>query len=110
MKQRMAKMGLVQKFLFALQAEWYPQETLPYALEALKVTSQANFTKDDTIKPLVSHLAANLHEGSFPFIKREFYISRVRHLGVSDSTSPHSIISRFEFKKLNKFSNCSSQH
>ena len=45
--KRTAKMGLVQKLLFALQAGWYPQETLPYVIEALKVTSQANFTKDD---------------------------------------------------------------
>ena len=73
-KQRMAKMGLVRKLLFALQAEWYPQETLPYVIEALKVTSQANFTKDDTIKPLVSYLAANLHEGSFPFLERRILL------------------------------------
>ena len=44
---RTAKMGLVQKLLFALQAGCYPQKTLPYVIEDLKVTSQANFTKDD---------------------------------------------------------------
>ena len=34
----------------------------------------------------------------FPFLNVEFYFSTAQHLGVSDSTSPYSIISRFEFK------------
>ena len=34
----------------------------------------------------------------FPFLNVEFYFSKAQHLGVSDSTSPYSIISRFEFK------------
>ncbi|KIJ93971.1 hypothetical protein K443DRAFT_12485 [Laccaria amethystina LaAM-08-1] len=42
-------------------------------------------TKDGAFKPLAPYLAANLHEAA-------------QHLGVKDSSSPHSIISRFEFK------------
>jgi hypothetical protein len=60
--------------------------------------SQTKSTKDGAFKPLAPYLAANLHEGSFPFAKREFYFSAAQHLGVKDSSSPHSIISRFEFK------------
>ena len=60
-------------------------------------------TKDDTIKPLASYLAANLHEGSFPLAKREFYFSIAQHLGVNDNGS------RIHENKPNIFSNGSSQ-
>lgn len=63
MKQRFAKMGLVRKLLFVLQTDWYQYDSMPYAMEAFKVAVQANFTRDDAIKPLVSYLAANLHNG-----------------------------------------------
>jgi len=82
MKQRLSSMGLVRKLLFALQADWYSQDVLVplLALAALKVAAMANFDKDDTIKPMVSYLAANLPETS------------------SGDRSPHSNISRFELK------------
>lgn len=63
MKQRLAKLGLVRRLLFALQTNWYGREAIPWLIEALKVSALANFTKDDAIKPLVSYLAANLHDG-----------------------------------------------
>jgi hypothetical protein len=62
MKQRLSSMGLVHKLLFVLQADWYSQDVLVPLLEALKVAARASFDKDDTIKPMVSYLAANLSE------------------------------------------------
>jgi hypothetical protein len=55
-KQRLSSMGLVRKLLFALQADSVP------LFEALKVAARASFDKEDTIKPMVSYLAANLPE------------------------------------------------
>jgi hypothetical protein len=62
-KQRFAKLGLVRKLLFALQTEWYSHDMIPFVVTALKVAAQANFSADDAIKPIISYLAANLHEG-----------------------------------------------
>jgi hypothetical protein len=64
-KQRFAKMGLVRKLLFVLQTDWYQHDSIPFVVEALKMAAQANFSKDDAIKPIVSYLAANLQEGLF---------------------------------------------
>jgi hypothetical protein len=55
-KQRLSSMGLVRKLLFALQADSVP------LFEGLKVAARASFDKEDTIKPMVSYLAANLPE------------------------------------------------
>lgn len=55
-KQHLSSMGLVRKLLFALQADSVP------LFEALKVAARASFDKEDTIKPMVSYLAANLPE------------------------------------------------
>ncbi|KAJ7075426.1 beach-domain-containing protein [Mycena belliarum] len=60
-KQRFAKIGLVRKLLFALQTNWYQPEVIPYVVQALRAAAQANFSKEETIKPIVSYLAANLH-------------------------------------------------
>jgi hypothetical protein len=57
-------MAVVRKILFALQMDWYQPGSIPYVVNALKVSAQANFSKDDAIKPIVSYLAARLHEGS----------------------------------------------
>ncbi|KIM43842.1 hypothetical protein M413DRAFT_26133 [Hebeloma cylindrosporum] len=97
-KQRLGKMNLVRKCLFALQSDWYgssngtkkPLENLggskedagmlSHLIEALGVVLKApgGFVKED-IKATVAYLAANLHE-------------------TAGDSSPHSIISRFEFK------------
>ena len=66
-QQRFAKMGLVRKLLFVVQTDWYQQDVIPFVVDALRVAMQANFSKDDTIKPVVSYLAANLHEGMLVF-------------------------------------------
>lgn len=63
-KQRFAKLSLVRKFLFVLQTDWYQHDTIPFVVEALTVAIQANFSADDAIKPIISYLAANLHEGA----------------------------------------------
>ncbi|KAF9466003.1 hypothetical protein BDZ94DRAFT_1252774 [Collybia nuda] len=78
-RQRFAKMGLVRKLLFVLQTDWYNHDTVSQVMDALKVAMQAHFSQDDTIKPVVSYLAANLHEGS------------------RGGDSPHSIISRIDY-------------
>lgn len=62
-KQRLGKMNVVRKFLFALQTDWYPQDSMPWFIDTLKVIAEANFSTDDVIKPIVAYLAANLHPG-----------------------------------------------
>jgi len=62
---QVAKIGLVRRLLFVLQTDWFQQDMLSFVMCALKVAMQAQFTKDDTIKPVVSYLAANLHESMF---------------------------------------------
>ena len=66
-KQRLSKMSVVRKLLFALQADWYHGELLNNLMEVLHVTVEMMFSKEDTIKPLVSYLAANLHEGVYGY-------------------------------------------
>ncbi|KAF8962103.1 beach-domain-containing protein [Flammula alnicola] len=93
-KQRLSMMSLVRKCLFALQADWYSSSSerleganelglgmLGYLVDTLGVALKApgSFAKDD-IKAVVAYLAANLHESS------------------GGDNSPHSIISRFEFR------------
>lgn len=60
--QRIAKLSLVRRLLFVLQTGWFQQDMAPFVMDALKVAMQAQFMKDGTIKPIVSYLAANLHE------------------------------------------------
>ncbi|ESK93353.1 beige beach domain-containing protein [Moniliophthora roreri MCA 2997] len=79
-KQRFAKFGLVRRLLFVLQTDWYQHDSLPFIFDALKVSAEALFTKDDAIKPIVSYLAANLHED------------------LTNTASPRSIISRADYK------------
>jgi hypothetical protein len=62
-KQRFAKIGLVRRLLFVLQTDWYQGESLGFLMDAFKVVMNALWTKDETIKPVVSFLAANLQEG-----------------------------------------------
>ena len=63
-KQRMSKMGVVRKLLFVWQTDWYTLDVQPFLLDAIRVVAEANFSIDDAIRPIVSYLAANLHEGS----------------------------------------------
>ncbi|KAG6916308.1 hypothetical protein DXG01_007465 [Tephrocybe rancida] len=61
-RQKFAKLGLVRRLLFVLQTDWFHQDMIPFVMDALKAAIRANFSKDDTIKPVVAYLAANLHE------------------------------------------------
>lgn len=65
-KQRFAKLGLVQQLIFVFQTDWYSSdESVGWMMDVLKVAMQASFTKDEAIKPLVTYLAANLDDGPF---------------------------------------------
>lgn len=66
--QRLSKLGLVRKMLFALQSDWFSADMANHLIDTLGVVCRADFSRDDVIKPLVSFLAANLHEGKIlPF-------------------------------------------
>ena len=62
-KQRYHKMGIVRKFLFVLQTDLYQPALLPALTDALRAIVEANFSTDETIKPLLSMIAANVHTG-----------------------------------------------
>ena len=62
-KQRYHKMGIVRKFLFVLQTNLYQPALLPALTDALRVIVEANFSPDETIKPLLSMIAANVQTG-----------------------------------------------
>ncbi|KAF9014685.1 beach-domain-containing protein [Hymenopellis radicata] len=78
MRQRLSKLGLVRRFLFVLQTEWFDSGSVTHVMTALRAATQANFSKDDTIKPIVSYIAANIYEAN-------------------SASSPHSIISRIDY-------------
>ncbi|KAJ7130393.1 beach-domain-containing protein [Mycena epipterygia] len=84
-KQRFAKIGLVRKLLFALQTDWYQPDVIPYVVEALKSAAEANFSKEEAIKPIVSYLAANLNGG-------------LLETGENNASSPQSLLSRIDYK------------
>ncbi|KAF9449865.1 beach-domain-containing protein [Macrolepiota fuliginosa MF-IS2] len=60
--QRLSNLGLVRKLLFVLQTDWFVADIASRIIETLGVVCRADFRRDGTIKPLVSYLAANLHE------------------------------------------------
>ncbi|TFK65264.1 beach-domain-containing protein [Pluteus cervinus] len=81
-EQRMSKMGVVRKLLFALQTDWYQHDMLPFLIEAIKAAALAHFSKDDAIKPIVSYIAANLHQES----------------DADGTSTPRSVVSRTDNK------------
>ncbi|KAH9846387.1 beach-domain-containing protein [Lenzites betulinus] len=83
-KQRIAKMGVVRKLLFVLQTDWYGQDMLPFLLDTLRVVAEANFSIDAAIRPIVSYLAANLHDTS----------------ATNGTSSPHSMMSRIDHQNV----------
>lgn len=64
-QQRLGKMCLVRKLLFVLQMNWFETEVIKSVVDVLQAAARAYFIKDDTIKPIVTFLAANLHEDSY---------------------------------------------
>jgi len=87
-------MGLVRRLLFVIQTDWYHDtESLTWLMDALKATMQALWTKDETIKPIVSYLAANLQDGmsiSSAF-ERVSEAADVLLLDIANGNSPKSI-------------------
>ncbi len=63
--QRLGKMNIVRKLLFALQTDWYQLESVPWMIDTLQLVAQTELSTDNVIKPLVQYLAANLHHGKF---------------------------------------------
>ncbi|KAH9919489.1 beach-domain-containing protein [Epithele typhae] len=78
-KQRLSKMGIVKRLLFVLQTNLYPADMMPFLLETIRVVAEAHFSIDDAIRPIVSYLAANLHDSSH------------------GASSPRSVISRIDY-------------
>jgi hypothetical protein len=62
-KQQLAGVDLTRRFLFAWQTSWYSAEILPSFLKSFRAVMESTFVADDTIKPILSYLAAHLHEG-----------------------------------------------
>ncbi|KAA1472737.1 beach-domain-containing protein [Dentipellis sp. KUC8613] len=80
-KQRLSKVGLMRRLLFVWQTPWYRDALSTSLLDAMKsVTESLSSSVDDTIKPIVSYLAANLHEAV-----------------TTDLPSPRSIVSRIDY-------------
>ncbi len=100
-KQRMAKLGLIRRLLFVLQTEWYQHDIIPHLIEVLKAAAQANFSKEDTIKPMVSYIAARLNEGLlfFPQSENREILNAVQ-IATSMADSPRSMISRIDYKDV----------
>ncbi|KAH9975416.1 beach-domain-containing protein [Lactifluus volemus] len=76
-KQRLSGIGLTRQFLFIWQTSWYTVDSLPFFLKAFKAVMESTFLAEETIKPVLSYLAAHLHDAS----------------GVS---SPASVLSRID--------------
>jgi hypothetical protein len=98
-KMRLSKQSIVQKFLFVLQAGWYQPEMIPAVINALRAVAQAQFTADEAIKPIVSYLAANLHEGRIRFLPLHLWHSMLMlsYSGTANGGSPRSIVSSMDF-------------
>ncbi|KAJ3575407.1 hypothetical protein NP233_g1115 [Leucocoprinus birnbaumii] len=64
--QRLAKLNLVRKLIFVLQTDWFDVEMTSRLVDTLGVACRANFSRDGAIKPVISYLAANLHEELVP--------------------------------------------
>jgi len=55
-------MGLARRFLFVWQTSFYKAENVPYFLKSFKAVMESSFIVEDTIKPVLSYLAAHLHD------------------------------------------------
>jgi hypothetical protein len=61
-KQRLSGMGVARRFLFVWQTSFYKAETVPLFLKSFKAVMESSFLVEDTIKPVLSYLAAYLHD------------------------------------------------
>lgn len=94
-KQRYHKMGIVRKFLFALQTDLYQPTLLPALIDALRAVVEASFSPDETIKPLLSMIAANIHNG-LSYTDNHLPYSSNSQADAGPTASPHSAISRID--------------
>ena len=60
--QQLSGMGLTRRFLFVWQTSFYEAETVPHFLKSFKAVMESSFLAEDTIKPVLSYLAAHLHD------------------------------------------------
>ena len=65
--QRLGKMNVIRKLIFAIQTDFYPLESVPWLIDTLRVVAQADLTLNHVYKPLVQYLAASLHAGKAHF-------------------------------------------
>ena len=63
--QRLSGMGLTRRFLFVWQTSFYEAETVAHFLKSFKAVMESSFLAEDTIKPVLSYLAAHLHDGKY---------------------------------------------
>ena len=63
LKQRLAKFSPIRKLLFVVQTEMYSHQMVPTLIQSLATFLRHHFSADAAIKPVISYLAANLHEG-----------------------------------------------
>jgi hypothetical protein len=68
-KQRLSGIGLTRQFLFIWQTSWYTVDSLPFFLKAFKAVMESTFLAEETIKPVLSYLAAHLHDGKLRAIQ-----------------------------------------
>ncbi|KAH9965265.1 beach-domain-containing protein [Russula dissimulans] len=78
-KQRLSGIGLTRRFLFVWQTSCYVPESLPYFLKSFKAVMESSFFAEDTIKPVLSYLAAHLHDVPIEVSSPKSVISRFDH-------------------------------
>ena len=64
LKQRLSKFNIPRKLLYVLQSDMYSNDMIPQLVQTIGVYIRHHFVADVSIKPVVSYLAANLHEGT----------------------------------------------
>lgn len=62
-KQRFSKFGVIRKLLFVLHTTWFTVEMVSKVIKVLRLIASVCFSAEDAIKPIVSYLAARLHDG-----------------------------------------------
>lgn len=83
----------MRKLLFVLQTRWYSSELIPSVIQVIKTAAKAHFSSDDTIKPIVSYLAANLQEGT----SEDAQVRANTEMLLVMAGSPRSVISRIDY-------------
>ncbi|KAF7792655.1 hypothetical protein EIP86_003752 [Pleurotus ostreatoroseus] len=93
--QRLGKMSVVRKLLFALQTDYFHIEAVPSLIETLRLIAQSHLSLNGVFKPLVQYLAANLHTGESSSLKAVFVrLNEIVDMG--GVGSPNSISSRID--------------